>query len=231
VTSVSENWQRLQARVAAAAERAGRRPSDVTTIAVSKTFPAHAVQEAYEGGVRIFGENYVQEALEKMAALPGDIHWHMIGHLQTNKAKQVAGRFALIHSVDSLHVAREIDKQAAKREIKQPILVQVNIADEETKSGFEPAALLDAVGEIAQLGSLGIRGLMTIGPLAGNPEDVRWVFAELRSLRDGARARFAQLELDELSMGMSGDFEVAIEEGATLIRVGRAIFGERPAKV
>jgi PLP dependent protein len=193
--SVSENWSRLRARAAAAAERVGRRPEDVTIIAVSKTFPAEKVREAYNAGLRIFGENYVQEALDKISGLPSDVEWHMIGHVQSNKARHIASRFALIHSVDSI--------------------------------GFEPSNTLDAAAEIAALDHLELRGLMTIGPLARRPEDVRWVFKELHKLRDTVQVRLPGMDLRELSMGMTGDFEVAIEEGATLVRVGRAIFGDR----
>jgi pyridoxal phosphate enzyme (YggS family) len=225
--SVSESWSRLRARVDAAAERAGRRPEEVTIVAVSKTFPAEVVREAYDGGLRIFGENYIQEALEKIETLPADAEWHMVGHLQSNKAKLAAGRFALIHSVDSVHLAAELDKYAARAGIRQPVLLQVNIADEDSKFGFEPGQVPDAAAEVSELDHLELRGLMTIGPLAENPEDVRWVFKELRALRDKARAQLPALSLPELSMGMTGDFETAIEEGATLIRVGRAIFGDR----
>jgi PLP dependent protein len=225
--SVSENWSRLRARAAAAAERVGRRPEDVTIIAVSKTFPAEKVREAYNAGLRIFGENYVQEALDKISGLPSDVEWHMIGHVQSNKARHIASRFALIHSVDSIHLARELDKRSAQHGVKQPVLLQVNIADEDTKFGFEPSNTLDAAAEIAALDHLELRGLMTIGPLARRPEDVRWVFKELHKLRDTVQVRLPGMDLRELSMGMTGDFEVAIEEGATLVRVGRAIFGDR----
>jgi len=225
--SVFENWSRLQARAAAAAERSGRRPGEITILPVSKTFSAHVVREAYDAGLRMFGENYIQEALAKMAELPADIEWHLVGHLQSNKARHAAGRFSLIHSLDSIHLAQELDKQAAKHGVRQRVLLQVNIADEETKSGLEPPAVLDAAAEISELEHLEMRGLMTIGPLEAKPEDVRWVFRELRSLRDKVQAQLPGLQLGELSMGMTGDFEVAIEEGATLIRVGRAIFGER----
>jgi pyridoxal phosphate enzyme (YggS family) len=225
--SVSENWSRLRDRAAAAAVRAGRTPEDVSILPVSKTFPASVVREAYNVGLRAFGENYVQEALAKMAELPDDIEWHMVGHLQSNKARQVVGRFALIHSLDSLHLALELEKQASKHGVRQPVLLQVNIADEETKSGFEPAAVADAAGEIAELEHLEMRGLMTIGPLEAEPESVRWVFRELRELRDKVQAQLPGLQLGELSMGMTGDFETAIEEGATIIRIGRAIFGQR----
>ncbi|HEX6510895.1 MAG TPA: YggS family pyridoxal phosphate-dependent enzyme [Chloroflexota bacterium] len=227
--SVSENWSRLRSRVDAAAERAGRRPEEVTIVAVSKTFPIDAVRDAYDAGLRLFGENYIQEAFAKIEALPPDVEWHMVGHLQSNKARQAAGRFSLIHSLDSLHLAEALDKQAAKRGVRQRVLLQVNIADEDSKFGFEPAQAPDAAAEVAELEHLEMRGLMTIGPLAGNPEDIRWVFRELRSLRDKVQAQLPGLDLRELSMGMTGDFEAAIEEGATLIRVGRAIFGERQA--
>lgn len=226
-SAIRANWERLRARVGAAAARRGRNPREVTIVAVSKTFPAAAVQEAYDDGLRIFGENRVQEALDKQPMLPADSEWHLIGHLQTNKARQAVGRFALIHSVDSVHLARELDKQAAKRNLRQPVLVQVNVADEETKSGFEPHDVVDAAVAIGQLAHLEVRGFMTIGPLVANPEEARPVFAELRRLRDRTWERCPELALRELSMGMTGDFEVAIEEGATLIRVGRALFGER----
>ena len=231
--SIAENWQRVRARVAAAAERAGRRPDDVTVLAVSSTFklvgrevtPVELAREAYHAGLRSFGENRVQEALAKMSELPPDIDWHLIGHLQSNKARQAVGQFSLIHSVDSVHLAQDIDKQAAKRSLRQAVLLQVNIADEETKFGLPPEAVLDTAAEVAQLEHIELRGLMTIGPIVNDPQEIRWLFAQLRELRDGAQARLPRLNLAELSMGMTGDFEVAIEEGATLIRVGRAIFG------
>ena len=225
--SVSENWSRLRARADAAAQRAGRRPEDVTILAVSKTFPAPVVREAYDDGLRAFGENYIQEALAKMDELPADIEWHMVGHLQSNKARQAVGRFSLIHSLDSVHLAQELEKHAAKLGISQKVLLQVNIADEDSKFGFEPARVPDATAGVAELEHLELRGLMTIGPLANDPEDIRWLFKELRGLRGKVQAQFPRLALDELSMGMTGDFETAIEEGATIIRVGRAIFGER----
>ncbi|MBV9119197.1 MAG: YggS family pyridoxal phosphate-dependent enzyme [Chloroflexi bacterium] len=229
--SVSENWRQLQSKARAAAERAGRDPAAVRILAVSKTFPVDVVRDAYDSGLRTFGENYVQEALAKMDALPDDIEWHMIGHLQSNKARQVAGRFALIHSVDSVHLAAELQKHLGQRNQRQPILVQINVADEDTKSGFSPPEAANAIAEMSQFEHLDIRGLMTIGPVEEKPEDVRWVFVELRCLQEQLRKRFPDLRLRELSMGMTGDFEVAIEEGATIVRVGRAVFGERPAKV
>ncbi|MBV8085166.1 MAG: YggS family pyridoxal phosphate-dependent enzyme [Chloroflexi bacterium] len=230
MSSIAENWAAVQRRAAAAAEGAGRRATEVTVLAASKTFGPEVLREAYDAGVRQFGENYVQEALDKLPELPGDVCWHLIGHLQSNKARQVVGRFGLIHSVDSVHLAQEIDRQAAKRDIVQDVLLQVNIADEETKSGLAPEEACDALAEIAQLKHLYVRGLMTIGPMVTNPDDVRWVFAQLKELRDSAQSRLPDVPLRELSMGMTGDFETAIEEGATLVRVGRAIFGERTAR-
>ncbi|MDE3074222.1 MAG: YggS family pyridoxal phosphate-dependent enzyme [Chloroflexota bacterium] len=227
VTSVSESWWRVCARVAAAAERAGRKPEDVAIVAVSKTFPIAAIREAYELGVRVFGENRVQEALEKMPLLPDGIQWHLVGHLQTNKVRQAVGRFWLIHSVDSVHLAEEIERQAAKRTIDQRVLLEVNLADEPSKSGFSLMEVGDAISEVRQMPHVRLEGLMTIGPQVEEPEDSRWLFETLRELRDRLQAEHPELALTELSMGMTDDFEVAVEEGATLVRIGRAIFGER----
>src|SRR5579884_1330260 len=201
MSGIAENWAAVQRRAAEAAERVGRRPADVTVLAASKTFGPDVLREAYEAGVRQFGENYVQEALDKLPELPKDVCWHLIGHLQSNKARHVVGRFGLIHSVDSVHLAEAIERQAAKHGIRQAVLVQVNIADEETKSGLAPEEVLDAAGEIARLDHLEVRGLMTIGPMVTNAEDARPVFAQLRELRDRAQSRLPHLPLRELSMG------------------------------
>lgn len=230
---IAGNWARVRARVAGAAERAGRRADDVTVLAVSSTFklvgrevtPVQLARDAYDAGLRAFGENRVQEALAKMPELPADMDWHLIGHLQSNKARQAVGRFSLIHSVDSVHLAQEIERQAAKRNLRQAVLLQVNIADEDTKSGLPPETVVDTALEVAKLEHVQLRGLMTIGPIVKDPREIRWLFAQLRELRDRAQARLPDCDLSHLSMGMTGDFEVAIEEGATLIRVGRAIFG------
>ncbi|HUZ76055.1 MAG TPA: YggS family pyridoxal phosphate-dependent enzyme [Chloroflexota bacterium] len=227
--SISENWSQVRTRVAAAAAAAGRPVDSVRIVAVSKTFPASSAQAAYDAGARVLGENRVQEALPKIEALPGDAEWHLIGHLQTNKARLAIGRFSLIHSVDSVRLANELQRQAERQELVQPILLQVDVAGEDTKSGFAPAELTAAARDIARLERLHLEGLMTIGPPVDDPEDARWVFRRLRELRDGLRQDLPDAAWLELSMGMTHDFEAAIQEGATLVRVGRAIFGERTA--
>lgn len=218
----------VQEEIAQAAARAGR-SGDVRLVAVTKTFPADVVRAAYEAGQRLFGENRVQEAVAKaplLAELEG-IEWHLIGHLQTNKARQAAELFDMIESVDSVRLATALDERAGRRGIVLPMLLEVNVAREEAKSGFDPDTLLQAVGELAQLSHLQLRGLMTVAPLAADPEDVRPVFRRLRELRDTLREQRSLDGFDELSMGMSGDYRVAIEEGSTLVRIGRALFGER----
>ncbi len=178
--------------------------------------------------MRDFGENRVEEALPKQSALPDDAVWHMIGHVQSRKARDVVGHFALTHSVDTVHLAETLQRRAETAAVQVPILLEVNVAGEASKDGLTPDALLVALTRIGGLSRLTVRGLMTVAPIAANPEDVRWVFRGLRQLRDQVAAAFPTLRLDHLSMGMTDDFEVAIEEGATLVRVGRAIFGERP---
>lgn len=225
---LNRNLQEVEHRIRAACERAGRDRSEVTLIAVSKTKPVGLLQEAYDCGCRNFGENKVQELCEKMEALPGDIRWHMIGHLQTNKVKSIVGRTELIHSVDSLHLAQEIEKQAAKRDVIVQVLIEVNIAQEESKFGIcrnETSAL---VRQIAALSHIRIRGLMTIAPFVANPEDNRAYFRQIRQLSvDIAGENIDNVSMECLSMGMTGDYEVAIEEGATMVRVGTGLFGER----
>jgi PLP dependent protein len=213
-------------RVRGACHRAGRDPAAVRIVAVTKTFPVATVRELVACGHRLLGENRVQEARPKIEALGPGVTWHLIGHLQTNKVRDAVGRFELIHSVDSERVAHEIDRRAAERGLRQAALVQVNLAHEATKSGVddaEAAALLDTV---RSLDHVELRGLMTIPPPVERAEESRRWFVALRALRDRAAPRLG-LPLPELSMGMTDDFEVAIEEGATLVRVGRAIFGER----
>ena len=203
-------------------------PSDVRIIAVSKTMPVSAIQEAYDNGQRDFGENKVQEMADKQRQLPGDIAWHMIGHLQTNKAKSAIDLFSLIHSVDRMSLAEELNREAAKKNKILPVLIQVNISGEETKSGIDPAGTRQLLQEVALLPSLSVQGLMTMPPWFENPEEARPYFIALRKLRDElAGEKIPNVSLKELSMGMSGDFETAIEEGATLVRIGTAIFGER----
>ena len=197
---------------------------------MSKTKPKEKVIEAFEAGVTVFGENYVQEAREKFNALYSyRISWHFIGHLQTNKAKYVVKIFELIHSVDSLKLARELDKQARKNNKVQNVLVQVNIAQEDSKSGVNAQDTLALIQEMSCLENISVKGLMTMPPYFYAPEKVRPFFKALRELRDHIRnADIRGVSMNELSMGMTGDFEVAIQEGATLVRIGTAIFGERP---
>ena len=186
------------------------------------------LQEGYDQGIREFGENKVQELCDKIEVLPGDIHWHMIGHLQTNKVKYLVGKTALIHSVDSLHLAQEIEKQAAKQEVIVPILVEVNIAEEKSKFGIHKEEAFELVKSIALLPHLRIQGLMTIAPFVEDPEDNRLYFRQIHQLSvDIKEQNIDNVRMDVLSMGMTGDYTVAIEEGATMVRVGTGIFGER----
>lgn len=227
--SLRQRLDAVKSRIRQAAQACGRRPEEVGLVAVSKTMPVETVRAAIAAGVGALGENYIQEARDKIAALvDADVPWHFIGHLQTNKAKYAVRLFDLIHSVDSLKLARELDKQSAKIGKIQPVLLQVNIAREGTKSGVFAEELLDLVRAVGGLEHVSLRGLMTMPPFFNAPEKVRPFFAELRCLRDEIAAQhIARVQMRELSMGMTGDFEVAIEEGATLVRVGTAIFGER----
>jgi len=226
--AIAENLESIQERIAAAAKRAGREVSSVKLVAVSKTKPAAAIAEALQAGQLLFGENYVQELLEKTRELPKNIQWHFIGSLQSNKVKYLTGLTSMIHSVDRLSLAREISRQWAKIDERCTILLQVNISGEETKSGTTTDGLLQLARDIAQLSNVRVRGLMTMPPFFDEPERARPYFRELRRLADILDAeKIPGITMEELSMGMSGDFEVAIEEGATLVRVGSAIFGER----
>ena len=225
---VQEQLREVRERIAAACRRAGRDPKDVTLIAVSKTKPAQMVQEAYEAGARDFGENKVQEILEKKPVLPQDIRWHMIGHLQRNKVHQVLGQAVLIHSVDSLRLAQQIETEAEKKGIEAEILLEVNVAREESKFGFFLEETEEAIRQIAKLPHVHIRGLMTIAPFVENPEENRGIFQKLYQFSvDIAAKNIDNVTMDVLSMGMSNDFEVAIEAGATMVRVGTSIFGAR----
>ncbi len=221
--------QQVLERIAEAAVRAGRNPAEVTLVAVTKTQPAEAVRKAAEAGLTVFGENYVQEARDKIEALADlDISWHFIGHLQSNKAKYAVGMFDLIHSVDSLKLAKEIDKQAAKHGKVQDILVQVNLGKEPTKSGTGEEEAAELCREAARLEHVTIRGLMTMPPFFDEPEKARLFFSAIRRLRDRIAALSIEgVFMEALSMGMTGDFEAAVEEGATWVRIGTAIFGER----
>ena len=227
--TLKQRLESINARIQQAAVASERRPEDVRLVAVSKTMPTETVLAAIEAGARILGENYIQEAGGKIEALVDhDIDWHFIGHLQSNKAKYAVRLFDLIHSVDSIKLARELNKQAAKIGKVQQILIQVNVAKEGSKSGVYAEDLLELVEAISELASLSVRGLMTMPPYFNAPEKVRPYFAELRRLGDAvAQNHFDNVVMQELSMGMTGDFEAAIAEGATLVRVGTAIFGER----
>jgi pyridoxal phosphate enzyme (YggS family) len=226
---VAEQLKQVMDRIRSAAEACGRDPGEVRLVAVSKTVPAARVEEALAAGVTDLGENYIQEAREKRHLLSSyPASWHFIGRLQSNKAKYAVKIFDLIHSVDRLKLAQELDKQAAKMEKVQPILIQVNIAGEETKSGVREADLLSLIRETALLENVGVKGLMTMPPYFDDPEAARPFFAELRRLRDRIQEEgMPGVDMTELSMGMTGDFTAAIEEGATLVRIGTAIFGER----
>jgi len=218
VTTVAERIALVRDRVALAAERSGRSPAEVTIVAISKFFPTQAIEEAAAAGIAHIGENRVQEAAAKVSSLRHlPVTWHMIGHLQTNKAKTALELFDIIQTVDSLRLAETLSRRA-ERPI--PVLLEVNVAGEASKFGLSPQDIPETAEAVARLPHLDLRGLMTMAPLVSDPEEVRPVFRELRRLRDA-------LGLAELSMGMTDDFEVAIEEGATLVRIGRAIFGER----
>jgi pyridoxal phosphate enzyme (YggS family) len=233
--SVVENLARVRDEIAAASQRAGRNPGQVTLVAVSKTFPAEAVHEAWQAGVRHFGENRVQEAagkIPKVTRVLGspEIQWHLVGHLQRRKARDAAGLFDVIQSVDTVRLAETLDRAAREQGKKLAVLLQVNIANDPTKSGFDASArdeFLQDVGKIGALEHLQVRGLMTIGPPVPNAEQARPFFQALLRLRDELAAQFPVMPLRELSMGMTDDFQVAIEEGATIVRIGRAIFGQR----
>lgn len=227
-TMLCENLKKVEDNVDAACRKAGRSRDEVTLIAVSKTKPVEMLSTIYNQGIRDFGENKVQEMCDKMEQLPSDIRWHMIGHLQTNKVKYIVGHTTLIHSVDSLHLAKEIEKQAEKKDVTVDILVEVNIAEEESKFGIHKEEIYELVRQIAALPHVHICGLMTIAPYVENPEDNRMYFRGIRQLSvDIAEQNIDNVNMDVLSMGMTGDYMVAIEEGATMVRVGTGIFGER----
>jgi pyridoxal phosphate enzyme (YggS family) len=222
-SDIAANVERVRERIARAAERAGRRPADVLLIGVSKTVEVERIRAAVAAGVTALGENRVQEAKAKVDALGRPAAWHLIGHLQTNKVKDALDLFDVIHSVDRLELARELDRRAAARGKVVDVLLQVNVAAEASKGGVGPDAVGESLDAIGKLAHLRVRGLMTIPPEAERPDDARPWFRRLRELAE-------RHGLPELSMGMSGDFEVAVEEGATMVRVGTAIFGPRPVR-
>lgn len=224
---IQHQLQEIRARIAAAEQRAGRPAGSVTLLAVSKTFPVSDIMQAYEDGQRLFGENRLQEAMEKMPTMPQDCQWHLIGPLQRNKVRKALEQgFALIQAVDSLKTAETISRIAGELGVTAPILLEVNVDGEASKHGFTPAELGELWGTLCALPHLNIRGLMCIPAPVDDPQMARPAFAALRRLADELRAR-GPLPLAELSMGMSHDYEVAVEEGATIVRVGSAIFGKR----
>jgi pyridoxal phosphate enzyme (YggS family) len=226
---LAANIAQVRAQIAAAAHKAGRKPGEITLIAVSKTRPVELVKMAYNLGITDFGENRVQEALPKISTFhPSGLRWHMIGHLQSNKASKVVQAFDSVQSVDSLHLAQILQRYAEAHSITLPILLEVNIAGEKSKAGMTPEEALQVAPQIAAFPSLQVQGLMTVAPLVEDPEDVRPTFRALRALRDRLKEEVPTCSWHHLSMGMTDDYSVAIEEGATIVRIGRAIFGARP---
>jgi pyridoxal phosphate enzyme (YggS family) len=223
---LEENLGAIRARIAAACERAGRNADSVTLLAVTKTHPPEIVNQAARLGLTLFGENKVQEAKAKIPQCPGKLRWHMIGHLQTNKCRDAVALFEMIQSVDSLNLAEEINKRAEQAAKRMPILLEVNAIGEASKFGYRPEKLLAELAQINALPRLEVHGLMTVPPWAPNPERLRPVFRQMVDLKKKCEDVIGA-PLPHLSMGMSGDFEVAIEEGSTLIRIGTALFGER----
>ena len=228
---LKENLANVEKNIEQACKNAGRSRDEVTLIAVSKTKPVEMLQEIYDENIRDFGENKVQELCSKMEQLPSDIRWHMIGHLQRNKVKYIVGKVELIHSVDTYRLAEEINIQAKKQNVIVPILVEVNIAHEESKFGISAEDAILLVEEISKLENILIKGLMTIAPYVENPEDNRLYFRKIKQLSvDITNKNIDNVFMEILSMGMTGDYMVAIEEGATMVRVGTGIFGERNYK-
>ncbi len=226
--SIAENLLRIQERMAEAAMRSGRTPDSVKLVGVTKTVDVDRIKEAVSAGLQILGENYVQEARDKIKEVGGEVSWHFVGRLQTNKAKYAVKLFDMIQTVDSFKLAKELNRRAQPLGRKIPIIIQVNLASEVSKGGVEPSECISLIKQISELANLQIRGLMTMPPFFDQPKKARPYFAQLRELsQEIARAQLPRVEMNELSMGMSGDFETAIEEGATLVRVGTAIFGER----
>ena len=225
---IKEHLTEVKERIEQACIRSGRNPGEVTLIAVSKTKPVPMLEEAYAAGARDFGENKVQEIAAKKPELPEDIRWHMIGHLQRNKVGQVLGKAVLIHSVDSLRLARQIETDAAKAGLDVDILLEVNVAREESKYGFMLEEVEDAIMQIKDFSHVHIKGLMTIAPFVDNPEENRGIFKKLFEFAvDIDKKNIDNVTMGVLSMGMTGDYEVAVEEGATMVRVGTGIFGVR----
>ena len=225
---IAANINTIKQRIAAAAARCNRAPDSIKLLAVTKTVTPVCIGKAIEAGLTAFGENYVQEAKEKVAVIGPRAQWHMIGHLQTNKAKYAVNLFNYIHSVDRMDLAWELDKKARLIGQKMNILIEVNVSGEKTKNGIPADTAVSLIKDVSKLENLSVRGLMTMAPYSANPENSRPYFSGLRNLRDDIiHTGITGIQMEDLSMGMSDDFEVAIEEGATIVRIGRAIFGER----
>ncbi len=225
---IKENLEEVRKNIEAACKRAGRSADEVTLISVSKTKPVSDLMEAYDAGARIFGENKVQEINDKYPQMPSDVHWHMIGHLQRNKVKYIVDKVDLIHSVDSLRLAQTISEEAVKKDCDVDILIEVNVAEEESKFGTTVDNTVSLIKDIATLPRIHVQGLMTIAPYVEVPEENRTIFSALKKLSvDIAKQNIDNVYMGILSMGMTGDYEVAIEEGATMVRVGTGIFGAR----
>jgi len=225
---IGYNLERLRLNIQEACKSAGRSPSEITLVAVTKTFPVEAIEQAIALGIDVIGENRIQEAAEKYQQIGPKVQWHLIGHLQSNKAKKAVELFSLIHSVDSTELALEVGRRAVQASKLQDILIEVNTSGESQKYGFEPEQVREALGKIKDIGGVKVQGLMTVGPLTDDTAAVRRSFRQLRSLFDELKARaIPNIEMKHLSMGMSGDYRIAIEEGSNMIRVGSAIFGSR----
>lgn len=225
---VRENISRLRGEIFRAAVKAGRNPADIEIIAVTKNVPVETISIAVEEGLLNLGENRVQELTAKRPYLGQNVRWHLIGHLQTNKVRMVVGKVSLIHSLDSWRLAVEIDRRSKDLGVVSDVLLQVNISGEDTKYGLNPAEVPDLIKDAASLGGISIRGLMTVAPYVDDPEEVRPVFRELRSLFEYLRNNSQGVSMSYLSMGMTNDYQVAVEEGANLLRLGTGIFGDRP---
>ena len=225
---IKSNLTEVEEKIVNACKKAGRDRNEVKLIAVSKTKPVEILQEAYDENIRYFGENKVQELSNKIPKLPSDIKWHFIGHLQRNKVKYIIGKVDLIHSVDSLRLAKQIDEDSKKNNLISNILIQVNVSNEPTKFGTSNDKVFELIKAVSELENIRVKGLMTIAPATNNPEECRVYFKKLKELSmEIEKLNLTNVEMKELSMGMTGDYEIAIEEGATLIRVGTGIFGER----
>ena len=225
---LKENLKNVQNNIKKACERVGRKPEEVTLVAVSKMKPLSDIEELLETGQLEYGENYVQELCDKYENISKPVHWHMIGHLQTNKVKYIIDKVSMVHSVDSVRLAEAIEKEAAKKDICMPVLIEVNVAGEESKFGLSVEEVLPFLEEISSYEHLQVKGLMTIAPFVANPEENREVFQKLKKLSvDIAAKNINNVNMSVLSMGMTNDYQVAVEEGATMVRVGTGIFGER----